>query len=57
MKVIRSFNNNAVLVKDVDLTEWIVIGNGIGFNKKVNDAIDKSKIERRFVLWLNHAAL
>ncbi|SOC16117.1 Transcription antiterminator [Brochothrix thermosphacta] len=49
MKVIRSFNNNAVLVKDVDLTEWIVIGNGIGFNKKVNDAIDKSKIERRFV--------
>ncbi|MDO7863939.1 PRD domain-containing protein [Brochothrix thermosphacta] len=49
MKVIRSFNNNAVLVKDVDLTEWIVIGNGIGFNKKVNDAIDKSKIERHFV--------
>lgn len=49
MKVIRSFNNNAVLVKDKQLTEWIVIGSGIGFNKKVNDKIDEVKIERRFV--------
>ncbi|RHW44863.1 antitermination protein BlgG [Bombilactobacillus bombi] len=49
MNFIKSFNNNVALVKDKNNTEWVVIGNGIGFGKKTGDVVDESKIERRFI--------
>ena len=49
MKFIKNFNNNAALVEDDQGTEWIVIGNGVGFGKKKGMLIDEGMIERRFV--------
>ncbi|BDR58902.1 PRD domain-containing protein [Xylocopilactobacillus apicola] len=49
MIFIKSFNNNVALVEDLNNTEWVVIGNGIGFGKKTGDSIDDSKITRRFI--------
>ncbi len=49
MIFVKNFNNNVALVKDQHKTEWIVIGNGIGFGKKVGDIVDDSKIERSFI--------
>lgn len=48
MKFVKSYNNNAALVKDDENKEWIVTGKGISFGKKVDDDIDDAKIERRF---------
>ncbi|BDR56807.1 PRD domain-containing protein [Xylocopilactobacillus apis] len=49
MIFVKNFNNNIALVKDQNNTEWVVIGNGIGFGKKPGDQVDQSKISRRFV--------
>lgn len=49
MIFVKNFNNNVALVKDQHKTEWIVIGNGIGFGKKAGDIVDDSKIERSFI--------
>ncbi|KRN29921.1 PRD domain-containing protein [Liquorilactobacillus mali] len=49
MKFIKNFNNNAALVEDEQGTEWIVIGNGVGFGKKKGMLVDEGRIERRFV--------
>lgn len=49
MKFIKNFNNNAALVEDDQGTEWIVIGNGVGFGKKQGMLVDDCKIERRFI--------
>lgn len=49
MNFIKNFNNNAALVSDESGVEWVVIGNGIGFGKKLGDAVDEGKITRRFV--------
>lgn len=49
MKYLKSFNNNAALVKDDSNKEYVIIGNGIGFGKRSGDIVDETKIERRFV--------
>ncbi|MFT8424340.1 MAG: PRD domain-containing protein [Liquorilactobacillus sp.] len=49
MKFIKNFNNNAALVEDDQGTEWIVIGNGVGFGKKQGMLVDEGRVERRFV--------
>lgn len=49
LKFVKNFNNNAALVSDKAGVDWVVIGNGIGFGKKVGDPIDEDKISRRFV--------
>lgn len=49
MKFLRNFNNNAALVEDDESVEWVVIGKGIGFGKHPGDALDETKIERRFI--------
>lgn len=46
MKAIRIFNNNAVSTLMPNQKEAILIGPGIGFNKRPNDSIDESKIEK-----------
>lgn len=49
MIFVKNFNNNIALVADQHNTEWVVIGNGIGFGKKSGDLVDETKIERSFV--------
>lgn len=48
MRIVKVFNNNAVLVTD-GTEEKVAIGKGIGFNKKKEDMIDPKKIEKLFV--------
>ncbi|EMG27023.1 transcriptional antiterminator BglG [Listeria fleischmannii subsp. fleischmannii LU2006-1] len=49
VKIIRILNNNAVVVSDGD-QEKIAIGGGIAFQKKRNDIVSPSKIEKMFVM-------
>ncbi|CDF57535.1 PRD domain-containing protein [Thermobrachium celere] len=49
MKIKKILNNNTLLVNDKGV-EKIVIGSGIGFQKRVNDIVDKTKIEKVFVM-------
>lgn len=45
MKIKRILNHNAIVVKDQN-EEKILLGAGIAFNKKKNDIVDPSKIEK-----------
>jgi beta-glucoside operon transcriptional antiterminator len=47
LKIKRIFNNNALLA-DKNGREVVLFGNGIGFQKKRNDEVDETKIERLF---------
>lgn len=49
MKVKRIFNNNVVLAYQDD-SESVIFGKGIGYQKKHGDSIDRSKIEKLFIL-------
>lgn len=49
MKVRQVFNNNAIVAADESLGDVVVLGAGIGFQKKINDEIDEKKIERKYV--------
>lgn len=49
MQIVKVFNNNVVLVLN-DNIEMIVLGKGIGFQKKSGDLIDEKLIEKTFVL-------
>lgn len=48
MRIAKVLNTNAVLAHNEKGTEILVLGNGIGFKKKVGDPIEQSKIEKRF---------
>ena len=49
MKIEKVLNNNVVQALDNNV-EYIVMGKGLGFQKKVGDLVDKEKIEKTFVL-------
>lgn len=49
MKIKKILNNNVVVVKERE-EEKIVMGLGIGFQKKMNDPIDQTRIEKVFVM-------
>ncbi|WP_284141206.1 MULTISPECIES: PRD domain-containing protein [unclassified Virgibacillus] len=49
MKIIKILNNNAVVIADGE-QEKIAIGAGVGFQKKRNDIVNQSKIEKLYVL-------
>lgn len=49
MKIKKILNNNAVVVKDWD-GEKIVMGEGVGFEKRKNDRVNQSKIDKVFVM-------
>ncbi|QYR22381.1 PRD domain-containing protein [Paenibacillus sp. sptzw28] len=49
MKINKILNNNAIVIKDWD-GEKIVMGSGIAFQKKKNDPVDQSRIEKIFVM-------
>lgn len=48
MKVIQSYNQNAVAVVNEHGRELVLVGKGIGFNKKKNDFIDISDADKVF---------
>lgn len=50
LKVMKVFNNNVVLVHDKKGQEVIVMGSGIGFQKKIDDSLEGSKIDKTFIL-------
>lgn len=49
MQIEKILNNNVVQARDNDV-EYIVMGKGLGFQKKVGETVDKEKIEKTFVL-------
>ena len=49
MQIEKVLNNNVVQALDNNV-EYIVMGKGLGFQKKVGDLVDKEKIEKTFVL-------
>ncbi len=50
MIIKKIFNNNAILAKDSDKHEFVVMGSGVGFKKSVGEKIDESLIEKTFIL-------
>ncbi|UPQ85145.1 PRD domain-containing protein [Ignavigranum ruoffiae] len=50
MRIEKVYNNNVVQSRDEISQEIILIGKGLGFQKKTGDQIDTSKIEKTFVL-------
>lgn len=50
MKIHKILNNNVVCTKKENETEVVLMGRGLGFQKKVGDTIDESKIEKTFVI-------
>lgn len=49
MKISKILNNNAVISKDKDGNETVIMGKGIAFKRKVDEYIDDSKIEKTYV--------
>lgn len=50
MKIDRILNNNVVIILGDQQQETIVMGKGIGFNKKPGDLIESEKVEKIFSL-------
>lgn len=50
MEIIRIYNNNVIVSLDSDNDEMIVIGKGIGFQKKIGDQVEIEKVEKIFTL-------
>ncbi|MBM7642946.1 BglG family transcription antiterminator LicT [Streptococcus loxodontisalivarius] len=50
MRIEKVFNNNVVQVVGQNDLEYIVMGKGLGFQKKAGDLIEADKIEKKFVL-------
>lgn len=50
MKITRIINNNVICAINIRRQEVILLGSGIGFQKKKGDEVDKEKIEKEFFL-------
>lgn len=50
MRIQRVFNNNSVGAMLPDGREAVLVGPGVGFNKRRGDEVDVSQVEKRFVL-------
>lgn len=48
MRLIKSFNNNALVAEDENGTETVLLGKGIAFGKKPGDMVDENKIQKQF---------
>ncbi len=48
MRIAKVLNTNAVLAHNDSGTEVLVLGNGIGFKKKIGDVVEQDKIEKKF---------
>lgn len=50
MLIKKIFNNNAILAKDSNKHEFVVMGCGIAFKRNVGDKVDENLIEKTFIL-------
>lgn len=50
MIIKKIFNNNAILARDSDKHEFVVMGCGIAFKKNVGEKVDENLIEKTFIL-------
>lgn len=50
MKIIKIFNNNSIAALSDELGDIILTGSGIGFQKKIGDLVDESRIKKRISL-------
>ncbi|QHM74686.1 Cryptic beta-glucoside bgl operon antiterminator [Mixta theicola] len=48
MKITKVLNNNVVVVLDEHQCEQVIMGRGLGFQKRIGDTIDSGKIEKVF---------
>lgn len=48
MKIIKIFNNSIAALSD-ELGDIILTGSGIGFQKKIGDLVDESRIEKTYI--------
>ena len=48
MQILRVINNNVISSLDDEKREVVVMGKGVGFQKKAGDLVDASRIERNF---------
>lgn len=55
--IITIFNNNVVLAKDQEGSEYVFMGKGIGFSQSSGNKVDISKIEKKFLLDLMNPKL
>jgi len=46
----KVLNNNVLIAKHLTYDEVVLIGKGIGFNKKKGDEIDAKAVEKMFLL-------
>ena len=49
MRIIKIFNNNSIAAISPELGDIILTGSGIGFQKKVGDSVDSTKIEKTYM--------
>ena len=49
MKIIKIFNNNSIAALSDELGDIILTGSGIGFQKKIGDLVDESRIEKTYI--------
>ena len=45
----RVYNNNVVLAIEADSTEVVLLGKGIGFQRRPGETVDTSLADQRFV--------
>lgn len=50
MIITKILNNNVIIVKDSEEKELIVMGKSLGFQNRVGNKVDESKIEKTYVL-------
>jgi transcriptional antiterminator len=50
LKVLKALNNNVLIGNHPTYGEVVIIGKGIGFNRKQGDSIDPTVVEKLFVL-------
>ncbi len=50
LKIIKIFNNNSIAALSDELGDIILTGSGIGFQKKIGDLVDESRIEKTLSL-------
>lgn len=56
MRIIQVLNNNVVFAIDEQNMEVVVMGTGIGFQKKPYDQVEEGKIQKVFVLTNDNAS-
>ncbi|MFC0179334.1 BglG family transcription antiterminator LicT [Thorsellia kenyensis] len=54
MKIVKIINNNVVLALNHSGNEQVVIGRGLGFQKKIGESVDGDKVEKIFSMSNHH---